>query len=230
VNDFFGGASVFFLALAGTGVLFVIWLWRAARNNQGFGRPGALGAGWAIGSWFIPLGSLVLPGLMVQQIWKGADTAVPRGDPGWRRAAGNPQIWIWWVAYVTGQVLTFVGFSLLGPGEDPQGEIVVADLLAELDDVRLGISLFVGGQALLVLGAALGAGLVVSLSRRQQTAAAVFGGADPVAPPWGSRFGRPVSPPAWHDDPTGRFDLRYWDGRLWTEHVTRDGEQTTDPV
>jgi hypothetical protein len=41
---------------------------------------------------------------------------------------------------------------------------------------------------------------------------------------------RPLSPPAWHPDPTGRYDLRYWDGRLWTDHVSRDGEQATDPV
>ncbi|HEY8058247.1 MAG TPA: DUF2510 domain-containing protein, partial [Acidimicrobiales bacterium] len=37
---------------------------------------------------------------------------------------------------------------------------------------------------------------------------------------------RILSPPppdnpaaAWHDDPTGRFDKRYWDGRFWSAHV-----------
>lgn len=34
----------------------------------------------------------------------------------------------------------------------------------------------------------------------------------------------------WYADPTGRFDHRYWDGDSWTEHVSRNGEATTDPV
>lgn len=33
----------------------------------------------------------------------------------------------------------------------------------------------------------------------------------------------PAPPPSleaeWHDDPTGRFDKRYWDGRQWSVHV-----------
>lgn len=36
--------------------------------------------------------------------------------------------------------------------------------------------------------------------------------------------------PGWHPDPTGRFDIRYWDGTLWTEHVGRAGVQTVDPL
>ncbi len=35
---------------------------------------------------------------------------------------------------------------------------------------------------------------------------------------------------AWHPDPTGRHELRYWDGTQWTEHVSDQGVQTTSPV
>ncbi len=223
VNAFLGGASVVFLTTIGIGGLFVVWLWRAARNNQSLGRPGALGPGWAIGAWFIPIGSLVLPGLQVQQVWKGAESSVARGDPAWRQVRANAQIWVWWVAYVVGQVLTFVGFSLLGQTDDPQGEVLVADLVDHLDEVQQGITLFVAGQAALVLAAALGAAMVINLSRRQETAVSVLGAG---GSPWAGR----VSPPAWHPDPTGRFDLRYWDGALWTEHVTHGDQQATDPV
>ncbi len=34
---------------------------------------------------------------------------------------------------------------------------------------------------------------------------------------------------AWHPDPTGRHELRYWDGTQWTEHVASHGRQSTDP-
>lgn len=39
----------------------------------------------------------------------------------------------------------------------------------------------------------------------------------------------PAVPAGWYADPAGRFDLRYWDGNTWTEHVSRAGQQYTDP-
>ncbi len=39
----------------------------------------------------------------------------------------------------------------------------------------------------------------------------------------------PSVPAGWYADPAGRFDLRYWDGGKWTEHVARGGQQYTDP-
>jgi hypothetical protein len=37
------------------------------------------------------------------------------------------------------------------------------------------------------------------------------------------------TPAGWYHDPSGRYELRYWDGRQWTEHVARAGNQYTDP-
>ena len=39
----------------------------------------------------------------------------------------------------------------------------------------------------------------------------------------------PAVPAAWYKDPSGRFELRYWNGTTWTEHVSRSGQQFTDP-
>jgi len=39
----------------------------------------------------------------------------------------------------------------------------------------------------------------------------------------------PAVPANWYADPSGRFELRYWDGNAWTEHVSRAGQQYTDP-
>ena len=39
----------------------------------------------------------------------------------------------------------------------------------------------------------------------------------------------PAVPAGWYADPAGRFELRYWDGATWTEHVSRAGAQFTDP-
>ncbi len=35
---------------------------------------------------------------------------------------------------------------------------------------------------------------------------------------------------AWHPDPTGRHELRYWDGNQWTEHVSDQGVQAVSPL
>jgi hypothetical protein len=37
------------------------------------------------------------------------------------------------------------------------------------------------------------------------------------------------TPAGWYADPSGRYELRYWDGNAWTEHVARGGQQYTDP-
>jgi hypothetical protein len=39
----------------------------------------------------------------------------------------------------------------------------------------------------------------------------------------------PSVPAGWYSDPSGRYELRYWDGTAWTEHVSRSGQQYTDP-
>ena len=38
-----------------------------------------------------------------------------------------------------------------------------------------------------------------------------------------------ATPAGWYADPSSRFELRYWDGSQWTEHVSRAGQQYTDP-
>jgi Protein of unknown function (DUF2510) len=37
-----------------------------------------------------------------------------------------------------------------------------------------------------------------------------------------------VSPPAWHPDPSGRFQFRWWDGNEWTSHVATNGQVMID--
>ena len=34
----------------------------------------------------------------------------------------------------------------------------------------------------------------------------------------------------WYADPSGRHELRYWDGTAWTDHVSDQGVTSTDPA
>ncbi|HVF53464.1 MAG TPA: phospholipid scramblase-related protein [Actinomycetota bacterium] len=36
--------------------------------------------------------------------------------------------------------------------------------------------------------------------------------------------------PGWYPDPTGGFELRYWDGAGWTDHVSSGGQNWTSPM
>jgi hypothetical protein len=38
-----------------------------------------------------------------------------------------------------------------------------------------------------------------------------------------------ATPAGWYPDPSGRYEMRYWDGDKWTEHVSRQGQTFTDP-
>ena len=56
-------------------------------------------------------------------------------------------------------------------------------------------------------------------------------GRQPDAPvaqarPWGQR----VVPAGWFADPGRQHELRYWDGRRWTNHVVDRGIQAVDPL
>ncbi len=41
---------------------------------------------------------------------------------------------------------------------------------------------------------------------------------------------RRASPPGWYPDPSGRHELRYWNGAAWTEYVSNGGSMTSDPT
>ncbi len=62
--------------------------------------------------------------------------------------------------------------------------------------------------------------------------------AEPAAAAMGATAAEPAAetastagaaPAGWYADPSSRYELRYWDGSQWTEHVSRAGQQFTDP-
>ncbi len=93
-------------------VLLIIWLYRAAKNNDAFGRQNPrLGPGWAIGGWFIPVANFVIPFIIMDDVWRGSDPSIPRGDPNWRRSSTLGAIWAWLVTAVIWFVPTLIATS-----------------------------------------------------------------------------------------------------------------------
>ncbi|MEO6653950.1 MAG: DUF2510 domain-containing protein [Ilumatobacteraceae bacterium] len=72
------------------------------------------------------------------------------------------------------------------------------------------------------VGAAKGAEPVGSMPQAEGTPAA-------STPAESGGAAASAAPAGWYADPSSRFELRYWDGGQWTEHVSRSGQQYTDP-
>jgi hypothetical protein len=120
LDDRVGTLNDVFIALAAiTLIAFMTWMWRAAKNNQALGRPQPrFGPGWSIGGWLIPLANLVIPVLIVQDLWRGSDASVPRDDARWRIGPRSALVGWWWGVLLFGRVLIAAGNATFNEGGD----------------------------------------------------------------------------------------------------------------
>jgi hypothetical protein len=154
-DDLVGAASIVFLILMlATGVCFIVWMWRAAKDNEALGRRGArFGPGWAIGSWFIPLANFVIPVMMMQGLWRGSDPAIGRDDE-WKYAQGSGLVGLWWTFWVLQSI------RLAGGGSTEDG--------VDISDVRTSNQIVLVGFAFGIVAAVLAILVVRRLSERQE--------------------------------------------------------------
>jgi uncharacterized membrane protein YedE/YeeE len=155
-DDFVAGAGAFFtITQVAIVVLFIVWQFRAAKNNEALDRTGArFGPGWSIGAWFLPIADLVIPVMIVQDLWRGATPTTPRGDPRWRQATGSVLVAVWWAACL----LSLVRFAASNAGLHDRGS---------LDDIELSNVVALVGVVAIAVAAILAAFVVWLLSRRQ---------------------------------------------------------------
>jgi hypothetical protein len=155
-DSFVDGASAFStLTQLAIVVLFIIWQFRAAKNNEALDRSGArFTPGWSIGAWFIPLANLVIPVLIFQDLWRGATPTTPRGDPRWRSATGSVLIGFWWAAWL----LSLLRFGASNSGLHESNS---------LDDIETSNIIALVGVVATAVAAVLAAFVVWTLSRRQ---------------------------------------------------------------
>ncbi|MEU9855913.1 DUF4328 domain-containing protein [Streptomyces sp. NPDC047974] len=88
-----------FLAYLATVVVFIIWF-HQVRSNAGVWAPDLQSRtpGWAIGSWFIPIGNLWIPRQIAVEVWRAS-----RPDP--YAADGARELTLlnsWWTCFVVG--------------------------------------------------------------------------------------------------------------------------------
>lgn len=85
--------AVLFVA---TAVVFVVWFHRVRGNADFFARDSCeMKSGWAVGTWFVPIGNLWLPRKVAGEVWDaGIDW-----DSGARRTS-HALMNVWWALFV----------------------------------------------------------------------------------------------------------------------------------
>ncbi len=93
-------------------VLTLMWWYQA---YSAVARTGVIGRswspGWAIGGWFIPLGNLVIPKLVLDEIDR-ISSAAEEGVAEWRARPTSRTTGWWWGGFVVASILIAVGTSI----------------------------------------------------------------------------------------------------------------------
>ena len=143
-----GGSLI--LVLLTCGIAFIVWEWRCAKNAELLAHSSPrFGSGWAIGGWLIPFANLVIPVLVMQDLWRSTSVAA-RPDGSSRARPGSALVGWWWAAFVTSAVLT--RFS---PGD-----------VETIDELQRRDTLGIIGGVVVVVAAFLAIRLVRALTSR----------------------------------------------------------------
>jgi hypothetical protein len=175
-----GAVGLLQFGIIATGILWIIWQFRFAKNAQALRGNYGLAPGWAIGGWFIPLGNLVLPQLQLFQAAKASDPDLP---PGQAAASGRAPASVpaWWVAYDLAGTLFAIG-ALTRPNKNAFDFDL--DRFVRADRVSAFACL------VYIVAAVIAIFMVRALSDRQMRAA-------PSAAPYQQAYGQPPPPQQW---------------------------------
>jgi len=121
-----GGGLVFnLLSFLVAGVVVLVWLSRARANADAlYPAPHRLAAGWAVGGWFVPIGNLVIPMIVVTDVVKASNPA----------GRSIPECGLWWTGWIGGNLaLPMASLFLVSTGgRGGAGVLAISLLLAAL--------------------------------------------------------------------------------------------------
>lgn len=148
-----GAASLVLFAGALT-VLFWVYHAHKALAEIGVHQP-ELSAGWAVGSWFLPIANLWMPVTTMHHLWRASSPLPTDQDvDAWKQAARTPAAWLWWVCLLASNVLARLFTDALGS----------ANTAAK---VQSAIGLGLIGNLLSLTGVCLWGWLVLRIAQRQ---------------------------------------------------------------
>ncbi len=90
-------------------VVFIMWFRRAYFNLEQYGTHTRFSEGWAAGAWFVPFLNLVRPFQIMSEIWEEYTKLDQNSEEGRSSTSGSGILWLWWLIYLIGGVVTNVG-------------------------------------------------------------------------------------------------------------------------
>lgn len=118
-----------------TGVVFIVWFYRARVNAEVFVPGGQRkGRGWAIGSWFIPIANLWIPRQIAVDIW---EASIQRTSDGSVRQASYGVLNAWWTLWVATVILDRGASRMYLRAEEPEELREAAVVLIVSDLVQI---------------------------------------------------------------------------------------------
>jgi len=140
-------------------VLVIIWTFRAMKNNEALGRTmPRFKPGWGIAGWLIPFANLVIPVLILQDLWRGSDPATARGNASWRSNKGSALVGWYWAAFIVSNVVR------LGATSNNDSEYTKQ----YFDDLKSQDSRNLAGSAIAIAAAVLAILMFRRIAQRQQ--------------------------------------------------------------
>lgn len=137
-----------------TGILFLIWFFQAYESAASRGAAGRTwGSGWTVGAWFIPLGNLVIPKLVMNEIDRMSNPRVqaPVGAR-WRGMGRHPLNDLWWACLVMAVIVHSIAVSVLDAYELTQYGYGSGILIAMVASVLVAAAAALAGALVLLIG------------------------------------------------------------------------------
>jgi len=140
-----------FVVFVITAVVFLMWLHRVCSNLPAFGhwKSGGYSPGWAVGSFFVPLGNLAMPYQAVKEIWQKSR---PANSQSFSFSSSPPGFFpAWWGFWLTSNFALNIHFRMSK---------------AEFRDARIIIGII--ASALSITAAAFAIEVIKEIVRRQE--------------------------------------------------------------
>jgi hypothetical protein len=112
-----------------SGIVFLMWFYRVYRNLPSLGAASTeYSPGWAVGWWFVPFASLVVPCQISKEIWKGSHPA-NLGVLSKARIVGSPLVGVWWAFWLIMILIgSYSGFWM--PAANSLDQVIAASWVA----------------------------------------------------------------------------------------------------
>ena len=139
-----------------TGVLFLVWLYRAHSNLEALeARNLQFTPGWAVGWWFVPFANLVKPFQVVREVWWDSDPEIGNEPVFLSESLRSAPTYmgIWWAMWL----LSNIASNITSRVYDPE----------TMSNVEVGGFLFIITGILSVIAAVLAIMVVKDITQRQ---------------------------------------------------------------